>query len=260
MANHCERSVHSDTRLLLVDALHPDEIGAGEAKAHYEQHPRQGLAVVIGNTAAYTAGVQHNGRRPRFLERNMNHSFGRDDSDSIEAWQANALGPVLAASELVVDVHFSESPGPLYRDGSREHVGYTAFFNANATPAVLNAAAFFGVRKALCAWQGSLSSAHPNAIAVEFPTGDIASTIATLDALADAFFAASLPDTRKQIEMYELVDTPMPAIDAQRLKLPDHLHDFDELPQAAADHLGMPEQRSAHKLPMLKTWRNRLPN
>jgi succinylglutamate desuccinylase len=60
--------------------------------------PSQGLCIIIGNSTAALEGK-------RFLERDLNRSFGRSSDGTIETKRALEISPFLAKSRFYLDIH-----------------------------------------------------------------------------------------------------------------------------------------------------------
>lgn len=65
--------------------------------------PRVRLAVGLGNPAALAV-------RLRYVDRDLNRSFDRDDAEQVEDARARALEPLLATSAFFLDLHQTSDP------------------------------------------------------------------------------------------------------------------------------------------------------
>lgn len=217
-------------KILGLDAVHPDEMPAGEPcdawVKTWHQQPIDGLQVIIGNEDAYALEIENDGLRHRKVTENLVYAEADAAGTSEQRRIHQLLYSVFPGYDLIVDRHGTRMPGGDY-----------AFCSPEADQVVWDALAFLGLRRVVHYGPDHIASRVSNYLGLDLGP-DSEFTVARLHPLVKQYIAGGRVQ-QHPVSRYRFVGDVSIA-QARKCDLPPTMVAFEPLGTATTQALGLP--------------------
>jgi hypothetical protein len=147
-------------KILILGGMHGNERLGVRLVRSLQQNPLTGVDVMIANPRAVVAGA-------RFIESDLNRSFGEQKNETYEVRRAREIQQKAADYDIVLDFHNTQTPG-----------NNCSFVGDACSPLLYDVAKMLGFATCIEATYDCVNKYCPNTISMEVSIGDALDDVA----------------------------------------------------------------------------------